>query len=270
MPEFRPAAGRHAIKGMAFSIEFAAPLSEATVAALGRLQEVHKNDLPRHVRMHSVTFDFAKMGTPGQARMAPQGPFTLSKVLPNGEAEISFSVTHEGLSVSCSVYSRWNEMWAKARRLFKSAADIIQAEAIVATAVLNYLDKFDWDGDIDKADTSQLLKADSIYLTPRVSKELGQWHCHQGFFEWGDNPVTHAQLINVNLDKKYVDSAITLEITTLHRCALNGEPLRLADALGAENSALDKLMDQMHAKNKAILNDVLTPEMVGKIALMGK
>lgn len=268
MPEFKPFAGEHAIQAMGFVIELAAPISSGVLVKLRTsLTERWKKELPRRLDSHSITMSVGPDVTNAPPVMRPAGPFMLDRTLPNGQSEIAFRVAPEALGVNFTVYTRWKDIWSRARTFLQSAAAELDKGPTVGAAVLTYVDRFVWDGDPSAASTEALLRPNSEFITPRVQREPGQWHCYQGFFEGENNPLPHQQLVNVNLDKKIEDNACVFEITTLHRSIVQAEKPALVNLLEPEESALDHLMSKMHERNKEILAAILSDEMCQRIAL---
>lgn len=176
------------------------------------------------------------------------------------------------VQVQCHEYTKFKDVWATARRYLQCALSAIDEQIPVAEIGFQVIDKFTHPDGGNWADyeMTELFDSESVYLTPKSRNSGVLWHVYQGWFDQFDgNHVLH----QLNLSNTVVNATQALHTFIDHRGALRAPSedtlleLKPFVELQADGSfKLDALFKELHAQNRAVIEDLLTPE---KLKLIG-
>jgi len=140
---------------------------------------------------------------------------------PNGQQAWALVAQKNFLAVSCYTYTRWNDIWRKARELLTPFAPILAKERGISATWLQYVDQFRVTGARDQFQAHHLLREGSRFVPAHVFELDGLWHSHHGFFQQLAEPTAHRRLNNVNVDVVNANEELLIQITTAHRALLD-------------------------------------------------
>lgn len=183
----KPYAGHNAIEAVAFVLQFAREFSEKEVEFLLSLEDKHKNDLPSFLKLTGLTVNVAEAPSNKHAMMNQSQKLSgvlLQHFQDNGKPDWALRISGNHIIVNCWVYSRWHDVWPRAKELLLSAAHVIQSDDNgVALAALQIVDKFEYENIPDTYTLSDVFNPESPYLTKQACNSGPFWHVYQGWFE---------------------------------------------------------------------------------------
>lgn len=267
--QFEPLHAAHAIEQVIFVVQFDRPLDDDPFLQALKTAEQFKEELPGEIQMQGVTFMIgASPGMPSNGQAAGKW---FRRSAPNGVIENDLRVERVALTFVTTLYTRWDTVWAQARKYFSVLLPIYATKAKIASISLNYIDKFSWRGDMTDCRPNLLLRPDSKYLCPHVFQADDFWHSHTGAFVRVDQNTK--RLVNINVD--YLDEPRAdgprriVSVTTIITDLLNQvgyEPIDVASDHCVD--FLDAHMRMLHISEKDILGNIVNDEMCKRIALV--
>lgn len=267
---FEPIHDSHAIDQVLFGLQFANPIGDDALLKVRNTAEQFKTDLPGRIEMSNVTLAIG-VPTPVSAVPPSSAGIMFSKSRPDGTIESEIRLERASVTFRTTSYTRWNAVWADARRYFEAIIPIYAAEAGILGVSLNFVDKFSWVGAISECRPNLLLRERSSYLCPHVFSAVDLWHSHTGAFLRIDSATK--RLLNINAD--CVDESRSdglrrvVVITTVLTDLMNQpgfDPFSMAPGNAGEH--LHDRMSQLHAHSKQVFGDVINDEMSKRIALV--
>ncbi|MBT3060818.1 MAG: TIGR04255 family protein [Candidatus Thiodiazotropha sp.] len=269
--EIKPFGERHAIKSMAFAIEFSTELKPDVFSQIIGLHHKIQNDLPRIVPKQTLLVDLDPVIQPSRQEQpaAPSrkelGGVMFDSLNRDGTQQWALKVTPAFISVSFQEYTRWVEIWQKAQEFLAIVAPVCLNNNDILALGLQYIDEFHWYGTKSEFTASKLFDDQSDYLAPNAFNLDDLWHCHHGYFAYLSTPNKHKQLNTINVDILDENEVRLARILTTHR-SIPSQPITDMDHL-FENNAIDEYMDLMHVENKNILKNLLIKDMQTRISL---
>jgi hypothetical protein len=197
-------------------------------------------------------------------RVVPTAGVDFDRIMPNGAIGWRARCDADNIFINCLDYSRWGEVWPSARGLMNDilAAGLASPQALVGVT-LQYVDMFNWNGDISSYSSDQLLQSGSDFIPPNIMKQGPVWHLHQGWFEDGGGDIPGRLLNRVHFDS-IEDKGLKVKLDTVLRKDF-ATPFVFRQLEGGDN--IDVLFDWMHEKNKMLLRSVLAGEVLDAIGL---
>ena len=189
--------------------------------------------------------------------------------------EWSVKIEANNIIVACSEYTNWEDIWRKAKGfLFTALKKFNIEENPVIEIVLQCVDKFTFDEDLDKFQISEIFNLDSEYLSRNVTiKSSNFWHLHQGWFESFNEEMKALHNLNLSACKKDKDQPYETAISHLVKISMKDESsINDINTLCGNNQKtgyLEGAMDAAHKSNKDVLLNLLSHDMANKIGLKG-
>lgn len=270
---FVPINDRHAITEVAFGIVMATPLDAASIQAVIARHADFRDDLPKlEANLNAVGVTITPSGPVFSG--GPSATFTSFKR--DGSASWRFTLNQLSIAVNCASYTGWADIWPQARRYLQYAVSVPGAADLSASAAaLEYTDMF---VDREAGDFSAIwdtFKAGSSLLPSAHAGRSGEWHVHQGWFDYDDLvPGSERTLQNLNVtvfedgSTKLPSAAVQLVHT---RQFAEGVSLsKLSSGTGSADGAalIDRIYDALHRQDKAILGSILTADAAKRINLL--
>lgn len=271
MTEVAPIAGRHAIKTVSFGLEWQQPLQEDLLVLLKALHGRVRDRLPRVIQHQEIGFQIVVSPSPPTPEAPPKpqlAGLTFDALQPNGEPEWSLAIQRNFLAVNCHVYSRWNEIWPKAKEFLSPFVPVLARECGISVIGLQYVDQFRVLDVAEEFRADDLFRADSPFLPKHVFELDDLWHSHHGYFQTMTEPSAHRQLNHVDIDVVNANEERLVQITTAHRALLDQAAVDGAALLDDKKSgALHHYMIALHRLNKKLLRQLLAEAMCERISL---
>lgn len=268
---FEPIHDAHAIEQVAFVLQIDRPLEEVRFAEVRSVAEQYKPDLPGRAEIQGFR---VAIGAPGPVGPIPPGPSmgnVFSRTRADGTIESELRIDRMSATFRTLIYTRWDLVWAQARKYFDAIIPKYVAPARISGISLNFVDKFVWAGAPSECRPSLLLRPGSRYLCPHVYEAQDLWHSHTGAFLRADDQTK--RLLNINVD--YVDEnppdglRRTVAITTVLTDLMNQPGYTSLEV--TENTVVEVFnahMHQLHAFGKIAFGNIINDEMSKRIALI--
>lgn len=263
---FEPQGPNHAIIEAVFGFQLARNVTASEVDLLIAVHDkVFKADLPRINRTQVMMIG----ALPANLQFTPPVPgVSFDSIKKDGSLEWRLRVDDNSLLVNCLDYSRWSQVWPKARDYLAAASEILLATDNAVTGVLlQYIDVFRWAGKVDDYDVGELLDVDSDHVPLSVLDCQPLWHLHQGWYRTDNLPVPGRILERVHLDAVLDDNGTpVVKVDTYMLLELAMQQNKVA-TFGGSAPMAEKVFGGLHSVNKALLKSFLTQDMAKKINL---
>lgn len=263
---FEPVAGQHAIFEVVFIVTFARPFSVDEISNFEQAHGKWKN-LQKKSRINSIVIGI------GPDLSSPP-PSTVSGVQferfkPDGSLAWRLSARDNALLVNCLVYTRWDDIWRVSRRFMKDAATALSKKGnFILNVALQYIDVFNWKGDVNLYDAKELLRYDKLQtVIPESIWNKGPlWHLHQGWFTEIRKPVQARLLDRMHIDALKSQSGYLIRFDNMLQIDFPS-PLAAKTIFSGKPSKGDNLFNYLHVSNKNSLGNFLTDSMKKRIGL---
>lgn len=261
---------KNAIESASFVVVFVRGLAKPTFAKVSQALATLADELPG-VGSEEVDISMGAMPqVPGlRIKTLQTSRFAAKK---DGTPAWLVQATGNVVQVQCHEYTKFQDVWSVARRYLLCALSAIDEQIPVAEIGFQVIDKFTHPAGGSWADyeMTELFSPNSVYLTPKSLQSGVLWHVYQGWFDqFDDNQILH----QLNLSNTVVNSTQALHTFIDHRGALRSKsddkPLELTPFVEMQEDGavkLDALFNELHVKNRAVIEDLLTPE---KLHLIG-
>jgi uncharacterized protein (TIGR04255 family) len=270
---FEPIHSAHAIEQVLFSLQFDKPIDEVNLSAAAEaIHAEFKEELPGRAVLQTMAFSFGPLGL-GQGGALPIGGTAFNLTRKDGTVESELRIERNTIVFRTAVYTRWDEIWGRARRYFNAAIPhYVATDVGVGATSLNFQDRFYWVGDLALCRANRLLRQGSGYVCPNVYEAKDLWHSHMGAFTKGDEGTK--RLINVNIDcldepGKQPPRRV-IAITTAITDQLN-QPGYISPTVKSGDVApyFARQMTALHDLSKSTFRNVVNDDMCKRIALDG-
>lgn len=163
-------------------------------------------------------------------------------------------------------YISWSWQSNRLKQLMAPALEVASSLVQVATARLEYLDRFRFDGAVESANVADVLRRDSDKLAPHIFSRRDLWHSHSGAFL--DDEGTTRRLEQVHVDA--LDDPPFGDPRTRWINLMTARENRYRDESIEHTSAgLFATFDKMHDDLIRLASSVLTENMADRIYLEG-
>jgi uncharacterized protein (TIGR04255 family) len=272
LENLQPYAGQHAIQSAVFALHFSAELDVGELSALRETAKELKTDFPNFADQHRVSVEInqpVKGESPTSSTTQDFGGFILEKPAPSvpvGAASLrSIIVSADQVIVVINDYTRWEKFRSDVEKYLSVLLKDMSAHKAIQSIGLQIADVFIWKADPADLKLSDVLSKTSPYLPANVfAQDALLWHSHHGFLRDQEQPIKHQQLDNVNVSRNVVSGAHQIQILTSHKATFNQPQYKFLDT---NRELVWATVDQLHAKNKEMLAELLTQELQEKIAL---
>jgi uncharacterized protein (TIGR04255 family) len=272
LEHLQPYAGQHAIQSAVFALHFSAELDVGELSTIREAAKELKTDFPNLVDQHRVSVKInhsEKDERPTPLTTQDVGGFILEKPAPAVPVAAgslrSIIVSTDQVIVVVNDYTRWEKFRSDVEKYLSVLLKDMSAHKAVQSVGLQIADVFIWKADPADLKLNDVLKKTSPYLPLNVfCQDALLWHSHHGFLRDQEQPIKHQQLDNINVSRNVVGGSHQIQILTSHKATFSQPQYKFLDT----NSQLVwTTVDQLHAKNKEMLGDLLTQELQTKIAL---
>ncbi|MBY0499323.1 MAG: TIGR04255 family protein [Nitrosomonas sp.] len=260
-----PAAKAHAIQSVSFILEWQDELSDQTLSNVQMLGNSLKSDFPEALIQKMVKINLGQQSNPltvdghdmlGGMVFIRKGRF--------GDIVSQINISRLNCVVMIKEYSRWVPTLEAVMRYLKIVTPVIMKEKSINTVALQYIDVFTWKDDPKNLNLNEIFLEDSPYIAPNALEQKGLWHCHHGYWIQEFENLNGNCLDNINIDTVESSGDRAIQITTIHKFALN-EPLRLSTSNYL--TSIEDIENKLHMHNKKILKQLLSSEVCKKINL---
>ncbi|MCB4763525.1 MAG: TIGR04255 family protein [Sulfurovum sp.] len=184
------------------------------------------------------------------------GGLSLLKVDGHGNKIWETVINKDTIIVTCYRYTRWNEIFEKAKNYVKEILNLIDKDLKITGLTLEYIDEFTVLNNSDNRWKKELFLEDTKYLPSHIFEVTNPWHSHHGFFFNGNELLNQKILINLNIEYVITNQSI-------HNLVIRSQQRSLLDsAIDLNQSKIDTsinaAMVENHKINKNLLRDLLS------------
>ncbi len=267
-----PFGGDNAIQNVVFALEWNEQLTTAELRAIAALREDPKHTVLRKTfpmvqepKMMTININADAGGPPLASNANELGAinFVRPHLTNIGTASRALNISRANCLAVVSEYTRWSKIWSEVKEWIEAVAPAILGRRAIISVGLQYTDLFQWKADPATMVLSEIFSSNSKYLPRNAFQASSQWHSHHGYFEKRAGPQAHDLLENINVNSIENNGQRALQVVTSHRATLRSPIWQSPDL----NAALNVLMPDLHSRNKAIMKDLLMPEVQKSIKL---
>jgi uncharacterized protein (TIGR04255 family) len=265
---FAPLGERHAVAEVVFVVQITPAITQADRASLKNEHARWETHLPRLVEPPTVALHVSSSGE--QPPPPPIQPLEFVRYKADGKVDWRLHIDAETIVVNCLAYTRWQHIWTHARALFAHVSDVLPETAVIASASLQYINLFSWNGPTEDYDSRVLLNEQSPCVPPSVFGRGPLWHLHQGWF----SPIVEP-LAGRMLDRMHIDAipdqhgGHLVKFENLLRFDFDGDSAvrRLRAAFSIAPTLIDTTFERLHALARESLGNYLTTDVQRTINL---
>lgn len=192
---------------------------------------------------------------------------------PNGTPQWSVQAIGNLIQVQCFEYTKFTEVWARARKYLLCALEGVEPDMLVNEVGFQVVDRFEYPAGSAWSDykMGELFDIESKYLTKNSWNNDALWHVFQGWFEpYAEGRVLHQ--LNVSNTITLANQQLCAVID--HRGTLRGktdaERIELKFLLkSVENGRveLDNIIQYLHDRNCDVIEDLLNSDKLKSIGI---
>lgn len=263
---YLPFAGKNSIVEASFGIQFALPVDSSLNKNLEAVRVALSPDFPSFDKMQAFQLAVSAQQTnPIPSPMPSLAGFTASKPRANGQPLRVIRAIGNLVTVHLLEYDRWADKKLEAIRALTTCTNALEAPSSqnpVTAILLRFVDRFTFDGDPMRALASELFRAQSKFITPKIMEAGNVWHSTAGWFETIDDDRKLLQQLRLQSMNEGGVSSIIVD----HNCIYNlNNPL--SSLQEDTHFPLNDVLDAQHQTNSAMLKNLLNDEMLKKIGL---
>lgn len=266
---FDPLHDAHAIEQVVFGVQFEQPLNPDALNSANEIVDGFANKLPAEVKLQVISVAFGNPATP--APPPPAAGKIRQYVLPDKTIGAELKVDPTSIVFRTTRYTRWDGVWGEAKAYFDALLPIFAANGKLINISLNYVDKFIWNGPLDKFQPRDLLCDGSKLFSSHILESSDLWHSHTGAFTKVDNH--RKRLFNVNLDcndeQKGQNSRRVVSVLTVISDIFNQPGYESLNQTAYEPiSYVSDRMQELHGSSKLLFSNIINEKMCKRIALV--
>lgn len=267
MATFLPIRTPNAIDQAVFVIKFSQKIGEIYLDEIRSLEQTLSDDFinfhevkVKGVMMTPDGFTTQEEKTVGGACNTPVRP---QEHLMNSErSDWTLNITEETIQINCLNYTGWAETINYVSNILAKIFECLSADDILIASInFQVNDTFVVQDSIDDLDYSQLFNQ-SNYLPQNVWSVGDLWHVHSGWFGESSN-IKALNVLNIST-RKDVSETVNLMVLVEHLQQVTVDPMIKPN----DNKKVPvAIFNYLHEGNKAVISELLTTNIKGKIGL---
>lgn len=192
----------------------------------------------------------------------PPAHLTRFEAQPNGTYAWSMHLQGPFLFVGCHQYTRFDQVWERARNFLLLGLEAIGETYAVADVTHQVVDRFVYNfSETHRPQTEyqmdEVLRRDTPYLTPKAWESGLLWHVHQGWFDQPRNGKVHLHQLHVSNN----ELVAKLQYATIIDHRVTARPEDGVSAFDKSRDSMDETFRDLHAHNKLLMGELLSDEM---------
>ncbi|SHF06482.1 TIGR04255 family protein [Kaistia soli DSM 19436] len=263
---FEPIYGHHSVQEVVFTLIFQRPFDQKSLQDLQAAHSEWKAELPK-IEIPQI-FHFS-IGPFDSAEQAAQSGIAFQSFKRDGSIDWRLLANMQTLVVNCATYTRWADVWGRARNLLASSAKhLARSGNVVASISLQYIDTFKWNGSAKSYSIDNLIRRDSRYFPEALwdANNSPLWHLHQGSFRSKELAIGGKLLDRMHIDATEEDGTSIVRFDSLLRLDAF-QPAAYMRLFGPVDGKIDNLMNELHAINKSSILGYLVDSMAEQIGM---
>lgn len=258
----------HAIERVRVEIHFSEALPTKIVDRIGASFDPKRSEIRFEPRAEHQVANFA-IAENGAIAIPTTGPVPMRKgwrsVRLSGPNQPIEALTFEpnSMTYESADYRGWDKAVVRFKKVFGGLLAEAGRAVNANIVILDYMDRFFFQGKPQDADPTQLLRGE---LLPQIPDQIrsGQdlWHVHRGWFEYFEGDK---YLVSQNLDAQ--DGAPQPDQVKRSVQIYTKLELRAAEG-GLEMAMIDAKLEHMHNRCNGVVRDALIEGVARKVGLM--
>lgn len=270
MGEFLPYAGANSVQEAIIGVHFQ---NEWGLGPIPKFIESLKPHLPEFTRAQPIQVAEISIDASNQNAMPSQGRaqyqqvgFEFSRVASDGSQEQAIRYMPGLLTAHFSKYRSWESaLSASLRHMTSLILPALDLKMNPINAIsLRYIDKYTYTGDSAEAHAGLLFNPDNRHISEQCFSAGSSWHCHTGWFE--EEQGYSKTLNQLNVSSQIINESAVVTIDHNEVCRLH-TPRKTAQELVEKRPGLQPVLEELHTKNKLLLQDILLDDMLQRIGL---
>lgn len=265
---FKPIGERHAIAEVVFALRISPEVSHGDRERLKNARKKWSDFLPGIEESPMLAFGVSSPGA--QPPPPPVAPLDFFRSKSDGNLDWRLHISDGDVVVNCLTYTRWPDIWKRARRLFRDVSEVLPETVRVESVYLQYINIFFWSGPPEDYDLRALLDEQSRFVPASVFDRGPYWHLHQGWF----SPLSEPQAGRI-LDRMHIDAIDdsdgrqVVKFENFHRFDFgqNIGVLAVKEAFSNATTEIDASFERLHDRAKESLDAYLTADIKRSIHL---
>lgn len=266
MPDFiesTPVGKTNAIEAAAFIVGFTQPLGEGYLRGFEAATESLESELPGKQETKAVS-----EGTSQEVLLESTRFITDAK----GGMLWRLHASGNSITVHCTEYTTFNEVWAKVNRLLNTALQPLDSALEVLEVGLQIVDKFHYPAGMsaESYNCVEVFREGSEFLTAKALKSGPLWHVFQGWFEpregGGRRLLNQLQLSSTELVGQRMFATVIDHRATLKRGPDSWTLGNLRDDSNTDAN-LVSIFNRLHIENNSIARGLLNDNKLQQIGL---
>lgn len=253
----------NAIEKVAFIFVLSQPINDTVIkSAIANYQASPElmAELPRCQPQNLISFQFGPMV---EHQMPPpmMNGVIFDSLLPDGRQAWFVNISNNFLTIGCSAYTRWDEVWGKTKNYLNFFMPTLVGNNFLEIA-MEYIDEFkildtslDW--------KKELFRQQNDFIPSYIWGLDDFWHIHQGYFLNKDHKILNNINMNYLVDEKLSSKVV---IQTHHKTTCS-QPIDLDREISDVINEIEPIIEQIHNLNKKVFCNLLSPEICEKIHL---
>lgn len=274
MLRYEPINGSHAIQEAVFYVQFVPEIDVASFRQISAQSGDLTAILPAKSDMLRIRVETQEVGNQSFSQTIAGIEFRSAES--DSVSGWLMRFTADGVSVHCTAYTRYDEVWSFARNLILKAVALVPAGHAVGAIGMRYVDRFRYNDEHGSYDLKFLFRENNRYITPRCFEAGNRWHCHNGWFALlRDTPsemsVEQDECLNqLNLASAHeVSPAATQTFVTVdHNLVVRPSQPGGFHISQERGDQLDGMMMALHRDNKRTMAQLLTEDICRRLNLV--
>jgi len=218
--------------------------------------------LPRCQPQNMISFQIGVTLEQSQHTHSPMmNGVVFDTLLPDGRQKWFVNLSNNFLTIGCSAYTRWDEVWTTVKEYLSFFLPVLEGNSIQEIGI-EYIDEFKI-SDASKDWKKELFRENNDFIPNHIWAKDDFWHIHQGYFLNHEHKILNNINMNYFLDELMCHKVI---IQTHHKTVCS-------DFIQVSNNPLDviasiePIIEQNHLLNKDIMCKLLSSEICERIQL---
>ncbi len=280
MVGFRPVHEANAIETVVVTIQFKNVLDDLQLVEAFQVVDSFEERLKGKNEMRGMGI---QVGPQGVTQLNP-----FANTLPDGISRFrtdargvqveELRVDRQSIAYVTQNYVSWDIFWENASSLiFKLIDSIVRTSSAdnIAAYSLTYVDRFIWEGSLDKFNAKFLLQENSPYVTAFVAESDNLWHCHSGKFIRENEYIKRLSVIRLDcVDEQTVGPSYKVEQKRYVRLENSLTDHFHQPGFSARNTKAENVIEEvseryqsLHSKQREMLASILNSEILRRIGM---
>jgi len=218
--------------------------------------------LPRCQPQNMISFQIGPMAEQQPHMQSPMmNGVIFDTLLPDGRQKWFVNLSNNFLTIGCSAYTRWPEIWATAKEYIDFFMPVLEGNSIQEIGI-EYIDEFGI-SDISQDWKKELFREGNNFIPNHIWSRDDFWHIHQGYFLNHEHKILNNINMNYFLDEKMSPKVV---IQTHHKTTCS-DLIPITNDTSDVISAIEPIIEQNHLLNKEVMCNLLSSEICKRIQL---